>query len=248
MGMLYGKVAVITGAGSGMARAAALFFAEQGAKVVAADISGEEKETAAEAGDAVVPVHCDVSKEADVMNAFDTALEQFGRVDAVLNAAGIPGPAVPFAELTREDWDSVINVDLWGVVLGIKHGVRAMMANGNGGAIVNWSSIAGNTPYPGVPLYSIAKTGVIGATKSAAQDYGPMNIRVNAICPGIIRTKMGQDAIDMIPGIAEKPPMQRVGESIEAAHLVAFLVSDLGAYVSGAIIPLDGGWSVRAAL
>ena len=134
MTSLQDKVAVITGAGSGMAKASAAVFVREGARVVAADISGAERETATELGDAVVPVHCDVTKEEDVEALFATALAEFGRVDAVLNVAGI-GKPTPLAELDMADYDAILDVDLRGVLLGMKHGVRAMLPTG-GGAIV----------------------------------------------------------------------------------------------------------------
>ena len=129
MGLLDGKVAVITGAGSGMAKASTKVFVREGARVVAADISGAEKETAAEVGDAVVPVHCDVTKEADVEALMAEAVRQCGRVDAVLNVAGI-GTGGPIAKVTMEDYDKTMDVDLRGVLLGMKYGIRAMLATG----------------------------------------------------------------------------------------------------------------------
>ena len=137
MGLLDGKVAVITGAGSGMAKASTRLFVAEGARVVAADISGAEKDTAVEVGEGVLPVHCDVTMEADVAALFEAAVEEFGRVDAVLNVAGI-GTGGLIADVTLEDYDLTLNVDLRGVLLGMKHGIRAMLEAGNGGAIVNW--------------------------------------------------------------------------------------------------------------
>src|SRR5215471_3350692 len=139
MGELDGKIAVITGAGSGMARATTKVFVREGAKVLAADVSGREEETATEVGDAVVPFHCDVTKEAEVEAMFKAAIDAFGRVDAVLNVAGIGG-AQALAEITMEEYDRIMAVDLRGVLLGTKHGINAMLPTG-GGAIVNWASI-----------------------------------------------------------------------------------------------------------
>src|SRR5256885_5674599 len=136
MALLDGKVAVITGAGSGMAKASTRVFVREGAKVLAADISGREKETADELGDAVVPFHCDVTNESDVQAMFAAALDAFGRVDAVLNVAGIGG-AQPLAEITMDVYDQVMDVDLRGVLLGMKHGINAMLPTG-GGVILNW--------------------------------------------------------------------------------------------------------------
>ena len=142
MGLLDGTVAVITGAGSGIGKASARVFVREGARVVAADISGAENDTAAELGDAAVPVHCDVGKEEDVSAMIATAVERFGKVDAVLNVAGVAVFA-PLHETTREQFDTAIDVLLRGVYLGTQYGVRAMLDNGNGGVIINVSSAAG---------------------------------------------------------------------------------------------------------
>src|SRR5688500_2955593 len=141
MGLLDGKVAVITGAGSGMAKASTKLFVREGARVVAADISGAEKDTAAEVGEGVLPVHCDVTHEADVAALFEAAVAEFGRVDAVLNVAGI-GIATPIHTCSMEDYDKVMDVDLRGVFLGMKYAIPRMLATG-GGSIVNWSSVGG---------------------------------------------------------------------------------------------------------
>src|SRR5215468_3481555 len=155
MGLLDGKVAVITGAGSGMAKASTKVFVREGARVLAADISGAEKDTAAEAGEAVLPVHCDVTKEADVEAMVAQAIKRFGRVDAVLNVAGI-GAGSLIADVSMEDYDRTLDVDLRGVLLGMKYGIRAMLKTG-GGVILNWSSIGGLNASPGTGVYSAAK-------------------------------------------------------------------------------------------
>src|ERR1700681_4098145 len=170
MGLLAGKVAVITGAGSGMAKASVEVFVREGARVVAADISGAQDDTAAEVGDDVLPVHCDVTSEADIEATMRTAAEQFGRLDAVLNVAGIADAAM-LTDVTIEQYDRMMNIDLRGVLLGMKHGIRAMLAAGNGGAVVNWSSIGGLNAAVATSVYSAAKAGVISLTKSAAVEY-----------------------------------------------------------------------------
>ena len=189
MGLLDGKVAVITGAGSGMGRASCEVFVREGAKVVAADISGREKDTAIALGANVLPVHCDVTQEADVEAMIRAAVEEFGRVDAVLNVAGIAGAAM-LADVTTEHYDRFMEVDLRGVFLGTKHGIRAMLEAGHGGAIVNWSSLAGLGAAPATSVYSAAKAGVISFTKAAAVEYGGKGIRANCLCPGFIHTEM----------------------------------------------------------
>jgi len=246
-GLLDGKVAVITGAGSGMAKASTKVFVREGAKVVAGDISGAEEKTAAEVGEGVLPFHCDVTKEDEVAAMFDAALNEFGRVDAVLNVAGI-GTGGPLADFTMDQYDSVLDVDLRGVMLGMKYGIRAMVQSG-GGSIVNWSSIGGlNASVFGTSIYSAAKAGVIAATKAAALEYGPQNIRANAVCPGFILTEvMGAAGLDSFPEMLEKAALKRAGQPHEVAEVAAFLASDKASFLSGAIIPVDGGWSITLA-
>lgn len=246
MGILEGKVAVITGAGSGMGRASCKVFVREGAKVVAADISGGEKDTAAALGANVLPVHCDVTQEAEVEVMIRTAVEEFGRVDAVLNVAGIAG-AMMLADVTTEHYDRFMEVDLRGVFLGTKHGIRAMLAKRSGGSIVNWSSLAGLNASLATSVYSAAKAGVIAFTKAAAVEYGSKGIRVNCLCPGFIHTEMSAGGEKNFPGILEKAALGRGGQPEEVAEVGAFLVSDRASYVSGAIIPVDGGWAAKLA-
>jgi len=244
MGLLDGKVAVITGAGSGMAKASVKVFVREGAQVVAGDISGAEKDTAAEVGEGVVPVHCDVTDEADIEALVRTAVEHFGKLDVMLNVAGI-AEGVMVADITTEHYERTLDVDLRGVLFGMKHAIRAMVEAGNGGAIVNWSSVGGLGGSPFTSVYNAAKHGVVGATKCAAVEYGPQGIRVNAVCPGFIHTEiMGAHPP---PGILEKAALERGGQAHEVAEVAAFLASDRASYVSGAIVPVDGGWSAKIA-
>src|SRR4051812_41749639 len=167
MGMLDGKVAVITGAGSGMAKASVKVFVREGAKVVAADFSGAEKDTAAEVGGDVLPVHCDVTKESDIEALVKAAVDEFGRIDAMLNVAGI-AEGLMVADITEEHYQRTLAIDLFGVMFGMKHAIRAMVAGGHGGAVVNWSSLGGIGGAAYTSVYTAAKHGVVGATKVAA--------------------------------------------------------------------------------
>jgi NAD(P)-dependent dehydrogenase (short-subunit alcohol dehydrogenase family) len=248
MGFLDGKVAVITGAGSGMAKASTKIFVREGASVVAADISGAEKDTASEVGAGVLPVHCDVTQESDVEAMMQAAIDEFGHIDAVLNVAGIGGPQ-KIHEFSIEDHEKTMDVNLRGVLLGMKYGILAMLGAGNGGAIVNWSSIGGlNASTFGTATYSASKAGVIAVTKAGAVEYGDQGIRVNAICPGFILSEiMGAAGREHFPEMFEKAALGRAGETYEVAEVAAFLVSDRASFVSGAIIPVDGGWSAKLA-
>ncbi len=242
MGELDGKVAVITGAGSGMARASSRVFVREGARVLGADISGREQETADELGDAFVPFHGDVSKEEDVEAMFAAALEAFGKVDAVLNVAGIGGGG-SMADVTVDEYERIMAVNLRGVMLGTKHGIRTMLPTG-GGAIINWSSTGGmNGSKMPVGIYCASKAGVIAFTKQAAIEYATKGIRANAICPGLIITELsgGRAAIEKFPQLVEGAPMKRAGEPEEVAELACFLASDRAPFLTGAVIPIDGG-------
>jgi NAD(P)-dependent dehydrogenase (short-subunit alcohol dehydrogenase family) len=184
------------------------------------------------------------------------ALDEFGRVDAVLNVAGIGGPE-SIHDFTNEDYDKTMDVNLRGVLLGMKHGIRAMREPGGPGgtgrtgrgSIVNWSSVGGlNASAFGTATYSASKAGVIAVTKAAAVEYGREGIRANAICPGFILTEiMGAAGREHFPEMFEKAALGRAGEPPEVAEVAAFLASDRASFVSGAIVPVDGGWSAKLA-
>ena len=226
-----------------MARASARVFLREGAKVLGADISGREQEAAEELGDAFVPFHGDVSKEAEVEAMFRAALHAFGRLDAVLNVAGIGGPQ-PLADVTLEEYDRIMAVNLRGVMLGTKHAIRNMLPTG-GGSIINWSSTGGiNVSAMPLSVYSASKAGVISFTKSAAVEYGTKGIRANAICPGLILTELsgGRQAIEKYPHLVQGCALKkRAGEPEEVAELACFLASDRSSFITGAVLPVDGG-------
>ena len=242
MGELDGKVAVITGAGSGMARATAEIFVREGARVLAADVTGRQDDTAAALGDACVAFGVDVREEAQVEAMFAAALDAFGTVDVVCNVAGVGG-AEPLADITLDEYDRVMSVNLKGVMLGTKHAVRTMVPTG-GGVILNWASTGGlNGSRLPTSTYSAAKAGVISFTKAAAIEYGLKGIRAIAICAGFVETEMsgGKGAAERFPALVKGSCLQRGGQPEEIGELASFLASDRASYITGAVIPIDGG-------
>jgi NAD(P)-dependent dehydrogenase (short-subunit alcohol dehydrogenase family) len=245
MGELNGKVAIITGAGSGMGRASAEVFVREGAKVLAVDVSGRQKDTAAALGESVVAFQCDVTKEDQVEAMFVAATDAFGRVDAVLNVAGLASGGM-LADAPLEEYERIMAVNLKGVLLGTKHAIRTMLPTG-GGSIINWSSTGGINASPGTSIYSMSKAGVIALTKAAAIEYGSKGIRANTICPGFIETEMsgGPGAGARFPQMIERTALRRAGQPGEVAEVASFLASDRASLVTGAVIAVDAGMTAR---
>ncbi|MEG4817320.1 SDR family oxidoreductase [Microcoleus sp. K5-D4] len=247
------KVAFVTGAASGIGREAALAFAREGAKVVAADISEQgNQETVRlieDQGRQAIAVKCDVTQAEDVKAALDKTVEAFGRLDFAFNNAGIePRNPAPTAEYEEEEWNRIIDINLRGVFLCMKHEIPLILKQGSG-AIVNTSSGAGIIGIKGSPAYTAAKHGVIGLTKAAALDYAAQNIRVNAVCPGYIDTPMmgrftGGTDEGRAQVIAEEP-IGRMGKPEEIAAAVVWLCSDAAAFMVGHAMVIDGGQTVQ---
>lgn len=231
-----------------MGRAMALLFAEEGAKVVCADISGAEDETVADIGGDAVAVHVDVSVGADIERMVETAERQFGRLDVLCNNAGFGGPRKPLVEQDEATFDNVLAVNLKGVFLGMKHGIASMLRSG-GGSVVNVASSAGLVGWKGHSVYCAAKGGVVQMTKAAALDYAQLGVRVNAICPGMTWSGLtgGSKATPVPPPDAPAPPqpMGRWGLATELAAAALFLASDESSFVTGVALPVDGGYVAR---
>jgi NAD(P)-dependent dehydrogenase (short-subunit alcohol dehydrogenase family) len=243
-GRLAGKVAVVTGAGSGMGTAMVRQFCAQGAKVLAADVSGKQDALPGELGPACIATHADVSRSADVRAMLELAVEQFGRLDVLCNNAGIQGQIAPTAEHDEDAFDEVIAVNLRGVFLGMKYAIPLMLRTG-GGSIINTSSMAALVAFTGMPGYSAAKGGVSVLTKLTAAEYASQGIRVNAILPGAIDTGMTRALPeDYLAGAVAATLMGRIGTPDEIAHLAVFLASDESSFITGTLTPVDGGYTL----
>ncbi|TDK24299.1 glucose 1-dehydrogenase [Luteimonas aestuarii] len=254
-GPLTGKVALVTGASSGLGEATALRFAELGAGVVLAARRAERCEALAArivaSGGIAHAVRADMASATDVQAMVATTLERFGRLDCAVNNAGVAGPMrTPLAEVSEADWDAVIDVNLKGTWRCMKHEIPAMLA-GDGGAIVNVASIYGLKPSDvGHSTYAASKHGVIGLTRSAAADYGQCALRINAVAPGFTRSEMVDPGR---PGgaehyarmVARHSGMNRLGEAAEAANAIVWLCSPEASYINGAVLAVDGGGATR---
>jgi NAD(P)-dependent dehydrogenase (short-subunit alcohol dehydrogenase family) len=246
-----GKVALVTGAGSGIGRASALAFARAGACVVVSDVDAAGGEdTVRQIGNQARFVHADVSSESDVGRLVEETVNAFGQLDIAHNNAGIGAPPAPVHEASREVFERVIAVNLTGVWLCVKHEARYMLEHG-GGAIVNTASLAGLIGFPLNVAYSASKHAVIGITRTAALEYARAGIRVNAVCPAFVRTPMVEGYVAAagpamsFERLASMQPMGRLGTVEEVADAVLWLCSDQASFITGHALPLDGGTTAR---
>jgi len=246
------QIALVTGGSSGMGLATVHAFAEAGAAVVLADINEETLRTAADdltkAGHQVLAVRCDVSDETSVAAMLKATVDTFGRLDLAFNNAGIQAPPCDAADEPAEVFDRVNAINLRGVWACMKHELHQMRDQGSG-AIVNCSSLGGLVGLPGRAAYHAAKHGVIGLTRSAALEYAPRGIRINAICPGTIETPMVTDMIAKgelsVPDAVANQPIGRLGRSEEIAAAVLWLASPASSLVTGVALPIDGGYTAQ---
>lgn len=244
-----GKVAIVTGASSGIGKAIAMCYAEHGIKVICANRNlqkGEETVNSIKAagGDAVF-FQSDVSKAEDIKSLVDFTISTYSRLDGIVNNAGVGLGGTPLHEYSLDDYDNIMSLNLKSVFTAMKYGSEAILkSKSEGGFIINISSIAGLMPQSGQSLYTSTKFGVIGMTKSASIEYAPHNITVNAICPGYTITPIFGNAPDEAMNYFRSAcPSGRMGEPEECAYLALFLASDMARYISGAAIPVDGALS-----
>lgn len=243
------KVTLVTGGGSGIGRATALAFAREGARVVVADIApeaaAETVETITAKGGDAISIKTDVTQSADVQRLIEDIVTKYGRLDCAFNNAGVAGDMVRTADVTEEDFDRIIAVNLKGVWLCMKYEIRQMIPQG-GGVIVNIASAAGLVGTHSMPVYGASKHGVVGLSKSAAVEYARKGIRVNAVCPSVIRTPMIERVFERLPQFEDATirlnPFRRLGTAAEVAEAVVWLCSDAASYVNGATLSVDGGF------
>ena len=246
---LQNKVAIVTGGTSGIGRDTAVLFAKEGAKVVVAgrrEVEGKETiDLIRAAGGEGIFVKTDVAKTADVQALVQKTVEKFGRLDIAFNNAGIEGNWIPIAEQSEEDWDRTIDINLKGVWLCLKYEIQQMLKQGTGGAIVNMSSVSGFIGSAGSATYCASKHGVLGLTKSAALETAKNGIRVNAVCPAVIETPMGERLFgepEFKKFALSLHPIGRFGQPTEVAEAVLWMCSDRASFMTGQSLSLDGGF------
>jgi NAD(P)-dependent dehydrogenase (short-subunit alcohol dehydrogenase family) len=245
------KVAFVSGAAGGIGRATALAFAREGASVVVADVderaNSETSRLIEAAGGQVIAVRCDVTRARDLQSAMNATVETFGGLDVAFNNAGVEQPTAPAADISEDDWDRVIAINLRGVFLAMKHEIPLLLRRG-GGAIVNTSSGAGVKGFAGGAAYGASKFGIVGATKCAALDYASSGIRINAVCPGIIDTHMIErvfgDTTEGRQSVLDQEPVGRMGRPDEIAAAVLWLCSEEASFAVGHAMVVDGGQTV----
>ncbi len=252
MDMVFGKTALVTGSGAGIGRATALKFAAEGAKVMVSDVNTEGGEETVgmirEQGGEAHFIRVDISSPEQVAELVSKTIEYFERLDCACNNAGVEGNIAPLAEQTPDSFDQVMAINARGTFLCLRAEIAQMLKNG-GGAIVNIASVAGLIGFPGLSPYVASKHAINGLTKNAALEYGKQGIRVNSICPGGIQTRMldavaqqagnGMSAREMMDPLH---PIGRIGKPVEIAEMVVWLCSARAAFVTGANIPVDGGY------
>ncbi len=251
-GQFAGKVAIVTGAGSGIGQASSLALAKEGARVVVTDVAAERGSQTLQMikkmGADAIFVEADVSRSREVEALVRKAVDTYGRLDFAHNNAAIEGALASTVDCTEENWDRTIGVDLKGVWLCMKYEIPQMLKQGKG-VIVNTASVAGLIGSPAAPAFCAAKAGVVNLSRAAALDYSKSGIRINCVCPGIIRTPMTERVIAAAPemkaALDALHPIGRIGEPEENAAAVVWLCSDVSSFVSGHPLVLDGGWTVE---
>lgn len=244
---LQNKTAIVTGASSGIGLAIAKLYLQEGAAVVFSDINEKGAEVVKDLGEKASFVKCDVSKSEEVQKLVDFAIEKYGKLDIMVNNAGI-GALGSALDCTDEDWAKVININLSGVFYGVRSAANAMKANNVKGSIINMTSILGIVGFQGAVAYSAAKGGVSNLTRASAQDLASLGIRVNAIAPGFIKTNMTKDVLEneaFTNMVKANTPLGYVGEPEDIAQAALYLASEESGYVTGIILPVDGGWTCR---